>query len=330
MDSIYAKSLREAKTELFNINEKLSHKEGAIQSKLQHKSSQLKKGKEKALEVFQQQMKGSERKMVSEIDEINKKIEALEQRRDRISKNYDELIVNHYNPLIKGLYEEGAVSIDDLSLPMAYHELLSKKNTLVNRIKMYEGFLKQEEEAQREKYTKIYEAKKRREQEEYDALKRATQPEVPVVAQEPKGGESVSDTTAEAPSPPPVPVVKKSPKVIKVRQPIPAPSEQDIQRIKQETRENLEKNWNIRHKRMIRGEERIPDATDSFFTSEPLAFLEPIEIQCYGNQYDRLMRMRHSYIEDQEELAKARESELKVEEEVYRARLIEKAKYGSS
>jgi len=321
----YTVLLRESRKELFTITEKLNHKEGAIQSKLQHKTSQLKKGKEKALEAFQQQMKGSERKMMYDIDDINKKIEALEQRRDKISRNYDELVVNHYNPLIKGLYEEGAISIEDLTLPISYHELLSKKSALECRIKLYETCVKENEEKEREKYKQMYEAKKRKEYEEMEAAKPR-----PVVAHEPKAVEPVSDTEAEAPRVPSVPVVKRQPKTIKLKKVIPEPTQEEINQVKAENRTQLERDWNARQKRMVRGEERIPDADDSFFTTEPLEFLEPIEVQCYGNQYSRLMRMRHSYMEDQEALAKSREQDEVRDAEEYRTRAIEKAKYGLS
>jgi hypothetical protein len=143
--------LNDKKKRLSVVITRLSLEQGGIREKLKFKSRLLKKGKEKQLDHFKEEMAGVEKRFERERDLIKCKIKALEDKLETLENNHSSLLKSYYHPKISSLYEsEEEVSEEDISLPHSYHKLKAERDALEVSIASLTATIKGAEEREEE------------------------------------------------------------------------------------------------------------------------------------------------------------------------------------
>lgn len=292
----------EYEAKLRKVNEKLAVKESGVKAKLKFQSKKLRKGKEKALETYNEQMRGSERKAEAEKAALQTKLAAvqkaaeadakayrdrmdtLENRIMQVDKEFNKLVITHYHPCINRLYEsEDELSADDISLPLSYHELAGQKAELESNIQRLKQTLQDEADKEEAKLKAKFEESK-------------------MVEHKPK-------------------------KVIKMKKTVAEPEEQkDEEEVteSEEFKEFKRREADERHKKHIAKEEtyardlsiEMPCKSDPFWTVEARANLDSLEMKHIPDRYAYVYMKR----QDKIEMLQA-ERERKEKEEAYLANM---------
>jgi hypothetical protein len=143
--------LNDKKKRLSVVANRLSLEQGGIKEKLKFKSRLLKKGKEKQLEHFKEEMTSVDKRFERERDLLKCKIKALEEKLETLENNHNSLLKSYYHPKISALYEsEEEVSEEDISLPHSYHKLKAEKEGLEISIASLTATIKGAEEREDE------------------------------------------------------------------------------------------------------------------------------------------------------------------------------------
>jgi hypothetical protein len=143
--------LNDKKKRLSVVSTRLSLEQGGIKEKLKFKSRLLKKGKEKQLDHFKEEMAGVDKRFERERDLIKCKIKALEDKLETLENNHSSLLKSYYHPKISSLYEsEEEVSEEDISLPHSYHKLKAERDALEISIASLTATIKGAEEREDE------------------------------------------------------------------------------------------------------------------------------------------------------------------------------------
>jgi hypothetical protein len=143
--------LNDKKKRLSVVITRLSLEQGGIREKLKFKSRLLKKGKEKQLDHFKEEMTSVDKRFERERDLIKCKIKALEEKLETLENNHSSLLKSYYHPKISALYEsEEEVSEEDISLPHSYHKLKAERDALEVSIASLTATIKGAEEREDE------------------------------------------------------------------------------------------------------------------------------------------------------------------------------------
>ena len=167
----------ELKKELRPLQERIDLELKAASTRQRVKKRVLKKGKEKQLQHYQNEMAQSQRKAACEITVLENKVQALEAKIEAIKAQNQNRLDTYYTPFINSLYDEAAESSDveevmkEVVMTQSYYALVERADKLKALIKLQEGVLQEMKEKEEMVQRSRYQEAQRRKEIEEEALR---------------------------------------------------------------------------------------------------------------------------------------------------------------
>jgi len=302
----------EAKKTLYALEQKLDIKNKSVEVIYKAKERRIKKGQEKRLQHYQKEKALSENKLDTEIKAIQGKILSLEEKAEaeiqmirnalkikvdllenkinQVNDKYNTHTKVYYNQIFEELYESDT-NQEEIKINQGHHELLTKVTELKKNIAFWDNLIEKDA---------------RREEDKLRAEFEATKKVAPVIKHKPKTAKKASDMIT--------------------------PVKDEFQEFKEARLEILENAWRIQLNDIRSLKAPLPEEGSDFY-SQPELFLTPGELNIFkvqGGIRSHLISCRNDAQDEHNRQKELEEKEALRQEELDRAKLLEKAKYGLS